>query len=66
MIYTFGSVEWLPLWYSDQISGYKSSGPGSVRGATRFSEKYWVWNGVYSAWWVQLRTFLEEKVSAPV
>jgi hypothetical protein len=23
--------------------------PGSIPGATKFSEKYWVWNGVHSA-----------------
>jgi hypothetical protein len=23
--------------------------PGSIPDATRFSEKYWVWNGVHSA-----------------
>jgi hypothetical protein len=23
--------------------------PGSIPGATRFSEKWWVWNGVHSA-----------------
>jgi hypothetical protein len=28
---------------------YRSRGPGSIPGATRFSEKYWVWNGVHSA-----------------
>jgi hypothetical protein len=26
--------------------------PGSIPGATRFSEKYWIWNGVHSASWV--------------
>jgi hypothetical protein len=26
-------------------SGYRSRGPGSIPGTTRFSEKYWVWNG---------------------
>jgi hypothetical protein len=25
--------------------------PGSIPGATRFSEKEWVWNGVHSASW---------------
>jgi hypothetical protein len=45
---------------------YRSRGPGSISGATRFSEKQWVWNGVHSASWVQLRSYLEENVSAPV
>jgi hypothetical protein len=40
--------------------------PGSIPGATRFSEKLWVWNGVRSASWVQLRSCLEEIVAAPV
>jgi hypothetical protein len=31
----------------------------------RFSEKQWVWNGVHSASWVQLRSYSEEVV-APV
>jgi hypothetical protein len=31
-----------------------------------FSENQWVWNGVYSASWGQLRSYLEEKVAAPV
>jgi hypothetical protein len=35
-------------------------------GATRFSEKLWVWNGVHSASWVQLRSYLKEKVAARV
>jgi hypothetical protein len=49
-----------------RVPGYRSKGPGSISGATRFSEKYWVWNGVHSASWVQLRIYLEEKVAAPV
>jgi hypothetical protein len=35
-------------------------------GASRFSEKQRVWNGVHSASWGQLRSYLEEKVEAPV
>jgi hypothetical protein len=27
------------------VPGYRSRGPGSIPGATRFSEKQWVWNG---------------------
>jgi hypothetical protein len=49
-----------------RVPGYRSRGPGSIPGATRFSEKYWVWNGVHSASWVQLRSYLKEKVEAPV
>jgi hypothetical protein len=32
-----------------RVPGYRSRGPGFDSGATRFSEKYWVWNGVHSA-----------------
>jgi hypothetical protein len=48
------------------VPGYRSRGPGSIPCTTRFSEKYWAWNGVHSALWVQLRSYLEEKVAAPV
>jgi hypothetical protein len=39
---------------------------GSIPGASRFSEKQRVWNGVHSASWEQLRNYLEEIVAAPV
>jgi hypothetical protein len=39
---------------------------GSIPGASRFSEKQLVWNGVHSASWVQLRSYLEEIVAASV
>jgi hypothetical protein len=39
-----------------RVPGYRSRGRGSIPGATRFSEKYWFWSGVYSASWVQLRS----------
>jgi hypothetical protein len=32
-----------------RVTGYRSRGPGLIPGATRFSEKLWVWNGVHSA-----------------
>jgi hypothetical protein len=32
-----------------RVPGYRSRSPGSILGATRFSEMYWVWNRVYSA-----------------
>jgi hypothetical protein len=32
-----------------RVPDYISRGPGSILGATRFSEKQWVWNGVHSA-----------------
>jgi hypothetical protein len=40
--------------------------PGSIPGASTFSEKQRVWNGVHSASWGQLRSYLEENVAAPV
>jgi hypothetical protein len=49
-----------------RIPGYRSRGLGSIPGATTFSEKYWVWNGVHSASSVQLRSCLEEILAAPV
>jgi hypothetical protein len=32
-----------------RVSGYRYRDPGSISGATRFSEKQWAWNGVHSA-----------------
>jgi hypothetical protein len=49
-----------------KVPGYRSRGPGSIPGTTRFSEKQWVWNWVHSASWVQLRSYVEEKAEAPV
>jgi hypothetical protein len=48
-----------------KVPGYVSRGPGSIPGTTRFSEKL-VGNGAHSASWVQFRSYLEEKVAAPV
>jgi hypothetical protein len=39
---------------------------GSIPGASRFSEKQWVCNGVHSASSGQPRSYLEEKLAAPV
>jgi hypothetical protein len=49
-----------------RVPGYISRGRGSIPGATRFSEKYYVWNGVHSASQVEMRSYLEEKVATPV
>jgi hypothetical protein len=49
-----------------RVPGYRSRGPGSIPGATRFCEKQWSWNGVHSATRVQLRSCLKEKVAVPV
>jgi hypothetical protein len=32
-----------------RVSGYRSRGPGSIPCATKFSDKYWVWNGIHLA-----------------
>jgi hypothetical protein len=40
--------------------------PGSIPYPTRCSENYGVLNGVHSASWEQLRSYLNEKVAAPV
>jgi hypothetical protein len=32
-----------------RVPGYRSRGPGSIPGTTRFPEKQCVWNGVHSA-----------------
>jgi hypothetical protein len=49
-----------------RVPGYISIGPGSIPGATIFSEKYCVWDGVLSVSSVQLRCYLKEKVADPV
>jgi hypothetical protein len=40
--------------------------PGSMPGATTFSEYQWVWNGVHSALVRVNEELLERKVAAPV
>jgi hypothetical protein len=42
-----------------RVLGYRSGGPGSIPGTTK--KKMWFWNGVHSASWVQLRSYLIEK-----
>jgi hypothetical protein len=49
-----------------RVAGYRFRCPGSIPGAARFSEKQWVWNGVHSTSRVQLLSFLEDIVAAPV
>jgi hypothetical protein len=62
------SISALFYWLKDRlcgvvvrVPGYRSREPSSIPDATRFSQKQWVWNGVHSAWFVQLRSYLEEK-----
>jgi hypothetical protein len=42
-----------------RVTGYRSR--GTVPGTTRFPEKQWVWSGIHSASWVQLRSYLKKK-----
>jgi hypothetical protein len=46
-----------------RVPGYRLRGPGSIPGATSFSETLWVWNGAHPASWAQLRRLLERKSS---
>jgi hypothetical protein len=43
------------------VPGYRARGPGSIPGATTFSERWWIWSGVHSASWVQLGGLLGRK-----
>jgi hypothetical protein len=59
-----GTLQFFIMW-----SEFLATDPGvlgSIPGASRFSEKQWVWNGVHSASWGQLRSYLEEIVADPV
>jgi hypothetical protein len=41
---------WPPLWSTGQeFLATDPEVPGPIPGATRFSEKSWIWNGVHSA-----------------
>jgi hypothetical protein len=53
-------------WFSSRVPGYRPRDPRSISDVTRFYEKWWVWNGVHSASWVKLRSYLEKIVAAPV
>jgi hypothetical protein len=46
-----------------RVLGYRSRDPGSIPGATRFTDNKWVWKGVRSVSWVQLRKLLGRKSS---
>jgi hypothetical protein len=57
---TFLCTFFFPSSYLSSTS-FRSRGQGSIPGSNRVSEKLWVWNGVHSASWVQLRGYLIEK-----
>jgi hypothetical protein len=63
-IYTMQNKVDRPCSLVVRVPRYRSRNPGSIPGATRFSEKWWVWNGVHSASLVQLRSYLEEKAAS--
>jgi hypothetical protein len=48
-----------------RVPGYRSRGPGFD---SRSYQIFWevVWNGVHSASWAQLKSYLKEKAAAPV
>jgi hypothetical protein len=50
-----------PLWSSGQSSWLRSRAPGSIPGATTFTEKLCVWNGVHSASLSTIEELLEIK-----
>jgi hypothetical protein len=55
---------WPPLWSSGRSSWLQIQMSGLD---SRLYQIFWrVWSGVHSASWVQLRSYLEEKVAAPV
>jgi hypothetical protein len=49
-----------------RVPGSNAEVPGSIRGATSFSEYQWVWNGVHLALMRINEELLERKVAAPV
>jgi hypothetical protein len=53
------------VWWSEFLAANPKVW-GSISGATRFSEKHWVWNGVHSALVRINEELLERKVAAPV
>jgi hypothetical protein len=56
-----------PLWSSGQSSWLQiQSFVFESRLYQIFLEVVWAWNGVHSASWVQLRSYLKEKAAAPV
>jgi hypothetical protein len=56
-----------PLWSSGQeFLTANPEVPGSITGATRFSEYQWVWNGIHSALVRINEELLGRKVAAPV
>jgi hypothetical protein len=53
---------WPPLWSSGQSSWLQIRRPGFD--SRHYQKKQWVWNGVHSASWVQLRTNNYKWISA--
>jgi hypothetical protein len=57
---------WSPLWPSAQSFWLQIQRSGFYSWRYQIFWEVWVWNGVHSASWVQLRSYLEGKVTAPV
>jgi hypothetical protein len=55
----------LTLDFFTRILGYRSGGSGSIPVTIR-KKSSGVWNGVHSASWLQLRSYLKENVAAPI
>jgi hypothetical protein len=53
------AVDRPPLWSSGRRSWLRSRGPGSIPSSTRFPQNKWVWNGMHSASWAQMRRCFE-------
>jgi hypothetical protein len=58
--------EKIKIYMSSQFMATDPEVLGSIPGASRFSGKQRVWNGVHSASWGQPKSYLDEKVAAPV
>jgi hypothetical protein len=59
--YTAAYTPWAPLWSSDHNSWLQTQ-KSLVRLLPDFSEKYWIWNGVHSAFLRIKKSYLNEKV----
>jgi hypothetical protein len=50
-----------PLWSSGQSTWLQIQRSGFYSRRNQISWKYWVWNGIHSAPWVKLRSYLENR-----
>jgi hypothetical protein len=66
LLVIFVGIKLLPLWSSGQSSWLQIQRSRFESWHYQIFREVVVWNGVHSASWVQLRSYLEEKVAAPV